>query len=608
MHTRITRLLSAVFLAGTLVFGCHLLYSAICAFSAQNYLMSDYGVYTNTIYNLAHGNGFKFMFEHSYLKTHLSFSFILLVPLFWLFRTPLLLIFVQWAFLLGGTMIMYRIMRRLKVSMLLTSMVLFFVSAFYMTQSVMLSEFHGVSAYYILLPWLLHELLFRRRLSVIPLLCIAGLREDGGLVALPMLVFFAATGKWRSGYWLAGASLAYTVLAVCLLYPLINGVSIFEIRAGEASAAGISSAMNSAAFIERARPLLWLAAVSLILVCIAGKGAAPVFIFPSVALLKAMLSGMSRQHSLAFHYPAPVIAAMACGMTLAVCSAGKNQSVRTSLSAAAMLILMTVSHYLNGFFLGSRTDHGVYSSIDARIYPLHELSQEVQKEGMLAANRKLAPYFAMREDIMIWHYFDSESHVPDVAVCDIHELESGKLEWLRAALEKGEYGVTRIHQPYLVLQRGAPATATFLDTPILYPSIMPSHGGSSVFDRKAGLLKYWDGTARRAPVTLAYGMPVKLAAGSYTAVFSIRLLPDAEPEDKGFGQISIHRIHQADSITCVNLAPPFNGEFQDYKLSFSLNTETTIEPRITGGGAELWALSIRILEDQPDNDPSGNDS
>ena len=88
MRARTERVVTISLFLGATVFLGHLLFSALAAFSAQNYLMSDYGVYTNTIYNIAHGNGFKFLSEHSYLRTHLSFSLALLAPLFWLYSSP----------------------------------------------------------------------------------------------------------------------------------------------------------------------------------------------------------------------------------------------------------------------------------------------------------------------------------------------------------------------------------------------------------------------------------------------------------------------------------------------------------------------------------------
>ena len=109
---RFDRLVVAAGLAGTALFALHLLYSAMCAFSWKNFLMMDYGAYTNFLYNLAHGDGFRFLHEHNYLKTHLSFSFILLTPLVHLWASPLLLIVVQWLFLVGGATFLWRFLRR----------------------------------------------------------------------------------------------------------------------------------------------------------------------------------------------------------------------------------------------------------------------------------------------------------------------------------------------------------------------------------------------------------------------------------------------------------------------------------------------------------------
>jgi hypothetical protein len=84
------------------LFAGHLLYSAMCALSWKNFLMMDYGAYTNFLYNLAHGDGFRFL-----LRTQLPEN-----PPLLLLHPPgarssisgnlrLLLILIQWLFLDG---------------------------------------------------------------------------------------------------------------------------------------------------------------------------------------------------------------------------------------------------------------------------------------------------------------------------------------------------------------------------------------------------------------------------------------------------------------------------------------------------------------------------
>jgi uncharacterized membrane protein len=587
---------SGVLLTACAFFALHLLHAALAAFSAQNFLMSDYGVYTNTLYNLAHGNGFTFLVDQSYLTTHLSFSLILLTPLIWLLRTPTLLIYVQWMFLVGGCMVLFRIMQKRGVSLLLRSAILFFACAYPMTQSVMLSEFHGVSAYYLLLPWLLHEALFRRHLAVIPLAVILGLREDAGVVVLPMLVYLAVALKWRAGFILGGLAVLYAVLAVTVLYPLLNGVSLFDIRAMEASSDGILSAWDTDAMARRGRALLWLALPAIPFIVMSGRQSAAVLVFPLAALVTAMLSGMPRQHALAFHYPAPILAAMVCGVAFAARDRPDRQVVRYVAIAALLLVTIT-AHFLNGFFLGSRNAHAVYQELNARMKPLLSLARDVPREGLLVAHRKLAPYFSLRKDIMTWHYLDKEDHDIDLVVCSGKELRSHRLTWLRDAVRSGAYGVSRELAPYLLIQRGAMSTVNVIDDPPIYAALMLSHAGSIDFDRDRGLSRYWPGWSSKAPVTLAYGIPVALKAGSYEAVFRIRVESDTPAPEKGFGSLSVHPMNR-DTVLARREAVPEESAagFFDLAVPFTLDADMDVEPRVTGAGARLWVLSIRVRQ------------
>ena len=592
MTSRTQKITTYALAAGCILFAVHVLFSAISAFSAQNFLMSDYGVYTNTLYNLARGNGFKFLVDHSYLRTHLSFSLILLTPLFWFIRHPTLLIFVQWLFLIGGCAILYRIMRKTSVPAVLRAAILFFVCAYPMTQSVMLSEFHGVSAYYLLLPWLLHEIMFRKRLVILPLICILGLREEAGIIILPMLLYAAFAHKWRTGFIMAGVSTLYAVIAVTVLFPLINGVSLFEVRAMEASTAGITSALGSDALITRAEALIWVILPIVPFIALCGRKSLPIALFPLTALTAALLSGMTRQHSLTFHYPAPIIAAMACGMVLAL-RGGCTRHKLLLPSVVSLILLIIVAHSMNGFFMGSRSAHPVYASIDPRMKPLMNILQSTPKTGMLLAHRRVAPYFSMREDVMVWRYFDRTIHDPDIVVCDLSEFYSKDQKWLRSAMQEGEYGVTVECPPYLLIERGANSSIDLIKNRTVYASLMQSHGGDLDYSNDTGLTRYWCGLARKAPITIAYGVPVPLMAGSYEATFRIKATADTPAPEKGFGVLSIHPMNQAATLAEAEAIPSSDTpDFFDLVVPFTIDADMDVEPRVTGGGAELWLSTV----------------
>jgi len=139
-------------LAGLLALG--LLWSGFCAFTWRKFGLFDYGVYTNMIWNSGHGQLFRCLLDRTYLATHLSFSLALLGPLFYLWDHPFMLWVAQWLMLISGALILLRGALRAHVPAFLAWAIVLFLFGYHLNQQVLLSEFHGVSAYLLLVPWL----------------------------------------------------------------------------------------------------------------------------------------------------------------------------------------------------------------------------------------------------------------------------------------------------------------------------------------------------------------------------------------------------------------------------------------------------------------------
>lgn len=599
---RIDLLLVGLAAAGFLLFAAHLLYSALCAFSWMNFLMMDYGAYTNFLYNLAHGDGFRYLYDHNYLKTHLSFSFVLLAPLVRLWESPLLLIFVQWSFLIGGAAILLLALRRGRVAPPLAAALLCTFAAYPMAQSVMLSEFHGVSAYFLLLPWLLHEAAFRKRWAFLPLLILLGLREDAGLIALPLLLYFSIRDRWKGGYLLSAAALAYALFALFALYPWINGTSLFDVRAHEASSASILDSFAPDRLAARGWALLWLLLPAAGLALWTRRAWLPLLVFPSFALLQALGSGMERQHSLGFHYPAAAFAALACAMALVAAAPFPAARWRIParhlprLAAATLLLLTAFAHSQKGFFLGGLQTQRVYVRFHPQLFPLLRLARETPKAGLLLCNQNLATYFALRPDLMVNHYADPARHVPDLIVTSIHEIQSPAFAPIVQSLANGEFGLAATQFPYLLLQRGHPTT----NNPALLeklrqfqmvPALMSGQGGDIIDDLEQGLLKHWQGADYREPLALVYGRAVQFPAGAYIAHFRLYAHPGP---DGNSGTLSIHHRNQSAAIAQTPILPTADDAFEIQSLPFVLAAPALVEPRITAGPADLSLNSIRI--------------
>ena len=611
----LNRLTLAVALAGFALFTLHLLYSAVCAVSWKNFLMMDYGAYTNFLYNLAHGEGFRFLFEHNYLKTHLSFSFILLTPLVHLWGSPLLLVVVQWLFLMGGVAFLWRFLRRTDTSPALVAALLFCMAAYPKTQSVLLSEFHGVSAYFLLLPAILYTATFHPKWTLLPLLILLGLREDAGLIVLPMLLYVSVTGRWKAGYLLSATTFAYVLFAIFVLYPWINGEALIGVRSDEASATAIAQSFALPRLAARAQAVFWLFLPALFLAIPYRRAWIPLLVFPSFALLKALASAMERQHELGFHYPAPAFAALLCAMAYVAakrppsrhwaCSPARLQS----LAAVSLVAVTLTAHVQKGFFLEGGRQNRVYTRFHPQFHPLLQIARTLPKDGLLLCNQNLAAFFAMRPDIMVLHYYDPDRHQPEFIVTDLHEIQTPNFAPIVASIQHGEYGFHDLQFPYLVLRRGTasccdPRLLRKVRQHIMVPALMAGHGGDIAYDPPQGLVKEWEGTTSPEPVALVFGRAIQLAPGDYIARFTLQAPAMTPAPADGYGTISVHSRGETASIAQAPIAPSPGEDYIEQTLPFTLARATLLESRILGRAAPLRLRRILLERVENTQEPS----
>ncbi len=599
------RILAAAAAGGTLVFTLHLLYSALCAFSWQNFLMSDYGNYTNTVWNLAHGNGFKFLVTHNYLKTHLSFSLAALAPLFYLWNSPCLLIVVQWLFLVGGALFLFRTMRRSGTPLAARWAILFFYTASPFTQSTLLSEFHFVSAYLVLVPALYYCTCFRKAWTPLPLLLLLGMREDAALLLPAFFVYQAWKGKWKAGYVYAALSLAYAVAAVLWLYPLINGVSLFAIRDSEAGLTSIAGTFGREALLVRAKVSLWFFAAYLpFLVVRRGRAWLPLLVIPALPYIIAMSSGYPRQHALQFHYPAALMAFAAVAMIQAWTESRSADGQEPGHSpwpelgyALAMIAVVSCTHTQRGYFMGGGESHRVYAGPHVVGRAAYRAARHIPREGTLICCQRRAVFCANREDITTWtHWRNGSMESIDIFFCDYAELlkdSSAIVEFLR----DGSFGVRHEDFPYLVVQRGHATDRNAevlgqVDRKMLPFAAMP-HCAALALDA-SGLVAYWHGNGSKAPCYVAHGHRPHLAAGRYLAHFELRASAPERNVRNNWGYLSLYVSgdKKANTEHEIEHVPHTDGEYRIQSVPIELATATTVEPCVTGGDAELWLRSV----------------
>ncbi len=578
---------------GIILFAASILHAALSAFYSRNFLMSDYGVYTNTIWNLSRFNGFSFLIDHSYLKTHLSFSLVLLAPVFWLFNSPLTLIFIQWSFMIAGAAFILKLAKKINVHYTLSFPVALMFIAYPFMQSTMLSEFHGVSLYLLLIPWLIYALETRKRMAILPFIMILGLREDAGFMLPLIFIYYAVRDKWNGGYLFAAASVIYSCLAVFLIYPLVTGESLLAIRSSEATASSILNTWTPENIINRLQATGWILLICLPFLIFNFKKSLPLLIFPLLPYIFSMLSGFQRQHSLQFHYPTIIMATLIPAIIVSLKYASREERKAATLSVLTIIVTVT-AHLINGFVLKAPRTHAVYRGINPVGRYILDAASHINKEGVLVCNQKLAVFCANRKDITTWRYWQQGKHPADSFFMKYSELINNR-EIIRL-IEDKTFGVKYYELPFIVLERGFATTDNaaimeLIKNPLVIAAYTLLHVGDNVLVNSQPY-RHWSGNGDDGSQTMLYGQCVTLAPGNYMAAFTYRVKADKTDGSNSLGKFSIHKMNQQAHLAEAEIRNENDEGLQTQTIEFNLTEETKVEPRVITGYAELWISKI----------------
>jgi len=573
----------------------HLLYSAIAAFTWGRVALFDYTKFLNMLWNCAHGAPFRVFVDGSFLRTHLTFSLVLVGQALHVWDHPFLPWLLQWMYLVIGGAILAVTMHRLKLPSWLGLSVVFFVVAYPFTQSVVLSGFYEVGLYLLLVPWLHYCLLFSRKWAWLPVALMCGVREEAGLFVIPLLVYVAAREKWAWGYLLAAAAALYVALAMLVIFPAITGMSLGERRPEAANWNIYPEVLRMGAQVRLTR-LLWLLLPVLPLL---RRGWLPMVSIPAVAVLISLGSPHHEQFGLRYHYPSAV---MAC-MGVAVVESLRRQTAWDSRRRMARLIaccLMTVTliaHLSFGYLPGG----GASQRWHLRIHPeglAHlRVAASVPREGVLLTTADLAIYCANRAEIIPWDFYDPERFDVDHVWVTLQDLAGRHGSEARAFVTGGEFGVTHFDGRSILLSRGAPTGGNrevmdqlAVARRTLLISRMAGEPQRNVNDRQGRTLRYWNGDGARGPVTLAHGRGMPLAPGRYQAVFRLRAAAPRREVRGSWGRLSLHPLGQERVLAEAEIEPVADlpGVFREQALAFELTEPVQVEPRVSGGDAELW--------------------
>ena len=571
------------------------LYSAYSAFVSGKFILTDYGKYVNMVWNTGHGRPFLMLMDFSYLQTHLSFTLALLGPLFLVWDHPFALSAAQWMIGVGGLLVLWRTAVRKAIPAPLTAALLLFFAGNSFTQSVLLSEFHGVALYLLLIPWLHQCLCFRKGSAWLPLLLLMGVREEAAFLVVPMLLYHAIRDRWRMGYVWAGVAIAYGVLACTCLFRLLSGTDLAERRDG-IKFYRVRHGFAAYPLLARLRPLgrLFLPALPFL-----HGGWVAVIVYPAAAVLVSFLSPYPVQHTMSFQYPAAALACLAPGILEAMCGVVRTRVGRGpwawNVLAAALVALTLADHALHGFtFFGGRyrSEYGHPHVTGAAVF---RAAKHIPREGLLLCHQRIAGYCANRADLVSWRLFDAQRHRPDVVFFRMRELQQGAVDALLAYLHGGEFGVRFFDGGNVVMVRGEDTSANALVLRTLEESsrtllfaFMPRDGGSERLVDGCYIARYWPGSDRPG-VAIARSRAVQLPAGRYRARLRYRREGGEDPGAAG-GKLLL--LVDGQEVQAIDLASasgtPTGDGFVTVQLPLELSVPSSIEPRVHGGTARLW--------------------
>ena len=594
-----------------------LIHAAYCAFTNRLFTLFDYGLYTNMIWNSGRGRFFRCLLDDSYLKTHLSFSLVPLGLAYYVWDHCFTLWMLQWLSLIAGACIVAAVGVRHKLRLDLLAAILLFMVGYHYSQAVMLSEYHGISAYLFLLPWLYYCLSFNKRWVWLPLVLIAGLREDAFLLALPMLLYVAVRDRWKAGYWYAGGAVVYGIVAIVGLFPLLAGASLIERRGREIRLwSALQQVLSGAEGTGGGRPMfdregLTLRGWSLFWLTLPTvpfwrrRGWVPLLVFPSLPLLQAMGSHFKLQYMMAVHYPAPILACLVPAMLEAVRPRDESSPPAPAgvpWATLYLLILTTVSHVLYGFVPGggNRRQYAQYYArphIDG-VKALRAV-KHLPRTGTVICSWKRAGFCANRSDLMVWRKFDPQRHSFDIVFESLGGMASKEGAHLRERLQAGTFGVRYFDGDYVIMEQGhdtarnaAVLAAAAGEGGIVQLVDSFRHGGGEK-THGGRPVRYWAGRRSTAEI-VAYGRGMQLEPGRYRAAFHFAA---RAPAGAGhWGHLGLHVLNQPAVLVDAQVEPvaTTGDEMRVQSMAFELTERTVVEPRVTGAAARLWMWKVEF--------------
>lgn len=584
-----------------------LLYSARAAFISGFCQIKDYGIYTNMMWNVVHGNGFTYLGDMSYLRVHLSFSLALFGVVFHFFDHPMSLVVLQWVFVTGGAAILYITAKKAELPRVAVAGVLFFFVAYRLTQSALMAQFHGVTAYFLLVPWLYYTLCYKPKAAWLPLFLILGIREEAFVFILPMMIYFSVRSKSRLLWTLTGITFVYGLFALFALYPAINGKTIFEYRSRFLGSDNVTDSLSGSFAGERqgffslraSRTILGHIDPRLVGIILtftpvlffSGMNTLPGFIFPLFGLMIAFFSPYNTQQSLGAHYSPPVITVLAIALLEIVRRAKIRNKRALSIRIFLLALFVVLIHLDTGFIWGGRKHEGVFAKAAPSGYARLHAASLIPKNGILMTSQLLSAYTANRKLLLV-HEMASPTNMVDHVFLETLDLHSALEGRIYEEYQAGTLRVLFYDGQHVILTRNPDLEDVRLpkkdEVPFLVANT-PSHGGKDMFDAHTGLYRFWEGDGSRGPINLSFGGHKRLSPGTYRAIFTYRAQTPERTVRDSWGEAAVCKFNQQHNISAKSIptTPTPEGTWDSIEIPFSIDETTDIEFRWTGADAPL---------------------
>lgn len=444
-YRRLYILMTTIF---SITFLFMLIYGNLCAFTWGRYMYKDYGKYLNLLWNTVHGRFLRHSVNESFLSSHLGFTIALFSPFFLIWDHPFLLSILQWTILVFGVFVIWRCMVFLGLDPLFRSSIIFFYISNPFTQSVLLCEPHTVGLYLLFFPILYYFLLKYRNYIWLPFILFLGIREEAGLLVIPMFLYFAIKEKWKAGFLYSSIALVYVIIAVKFGLPQLGGVLLETRRGLSLNPMFYLKGISLKGFLMKMRPIKWIFLAFLPIYF--SNGAIPILIIPLTALVWNIFSPYRDVYQFKYHYPAGFIVVLVIGAIEAVRQMGRLRGPYKWVISIFLFIFTIFWHYNNGFLKYSKGYNRFYGTIHPRGLKIIEIVKHIPKEGILLCDNVLGGFCANRRDIITPDYLGRDNYRPDIIFTKRGGIErqlenfKGKPVSIDTIFEDEEYEIVKV--------------------------------------------------------------------------------------------------------------------------------------------------------------------